>query len=1000
MLRKNDKIENLSKRLSECRLEINSHILVLVSARCRLLVEGQNDIAIEQKKILEVVAFTQNRLSTTEDAQKTSLQDRGANNNDNSGLDNNASHVQEQGPTAKVGRQYQDVVSVLVTFDDETKKTISAAPKTKEGDLIRAGNEIETATVFRSGLPSTDSEAVSVSNYSLLTQAILKSLSFPVIHMREEGIEEALRNTFKWVFSRGDFMDFLERGSGFFWISGKAGSGKSTLMKFLHRHERTKTALKHWADPNQLILASFFFWNTGSSLQKSQEGLLRSILLEILKTHPDLLATTFPDLCRTFLRTHEIDLTWPRFSELKSGLHRLLSELVVRGAKVCLFIDGMDEYEGNPLGLYELLQEFATSPQVKLVVSSRPLNIFKARFGTCSNISMQNLNRRDIETYVLETLVRDSKMMSLGNCVQARETGIVHQVANRAEGVFLWAVLSVRSLLNGLYDGDTFHELQERLDTLPTELQQLYRHMLKDLNPSYREQAAKMFLTVLEARKILRSELIGVLQLKYACEETANSAIPVPQVALSTEERTSLCREMEKRISSRCCGLLEVRQQKSSLARPENLVVEFLHRTVVEFLESEQMRVDIINSWLKGPFDPTLALLTSSLRETKALRLEAGVSPYENKMYRNVTHCLLIAAWLEVRLECTPVAILDELDSTMSSHWETARFVQSDNNQCEATRKEHWTSAITVRWGGWGSLASKLDQIICSHRSTNVNYAFLMLACSEDCILYVVEKVIGDKAEGILLNLLFEAIIYQLEYICLPMSGDRVRTREGTVIRRFLQHGADPNAIADLQAIPSDIHSSKILPRNVEMSVWERYLAILTLCSARWDEMDPRNVQDDLGIIHCAIADLRICQSFLAAGAVLHNGFSKLREDPRYVKSIEEYERYANLVPDSVVEVLQELETRVCDRVRRTFKSDSQSIELESFRAEFSKTMDILHKRQFAEDWIIPQHLPRARGLGTSLKSLGGSTAGRSMPILIVCGIGVLIVALLLEQFC
>jgi hypothetical protein len=43
------------------------------------------------------------------------------------------------------------------------------------------------------------------------------------------------------------FINWLSSGDGIFHISGKLGSGKSTLMKFLHNHRRTKTELKKWA---------------------------------------------------------------------------------------------------------------------------------------------------------------------------------------------------------------------------------------------------------------------------------------------------------------------------------------------------------------------------------------------------------------------------------------------------------------------------------------------------------------------------------------------------------------------------------------------------------------------------------------------------------------------------------------------------------------------------------------------------------------------------------
>jgi ABC-type glutathione transport system ATPase component len=43
------------------------------------------------------------------------------------------------------------------------------------------------------------------------------------------------------------YMDWLATGGGVFHVSGKLGSGKSTLMKFLLKHPRTKSELLEWS---------------------------------------------------------------------------------------------------------------------------------------------------------------------------------------------------------------------------------------------------------------------------------------------------------------------------------------------------------------------------------------------------------------------------------------------------------------------------------------------------------------------------------------------------------------------------------------------------------------------------------------------------------------------------------------------------------------------------------------------------------------------------------
>lgn len=77
--------------------------------------------------------------------------------------------------------------------------------------------------------------------------SLLQSLSFDTMKHRSETIAEAHQETFEWIFSDSEFRpwsnfrEWLQSDNGLYWLSGKAGSGKSTLMKYIVGHEETKT---------------------------------------------------------------------------------------------------------------------------------------------------------------------------------------------------------------------------------------------------------------------------------------------------------------------------------------------------------------------------------------------------------------------------------------------------------------------------------------------------------------------------------------------------------------------------------------------------------------------------------------------------------------------------------------------------------------------------------------------------------------------------------------
>lgn len=96
---------------------------------------------------------------------------------------------------------------------------------------------------------------------------VLESLYFPDIHARQEGIGEAHKQTFEWVFDKPSggfrpwcrFVDWLEKGYGTYWISGKTGSGKSTLMNYICQDLRTEIALRVWSGINEFFMPNIFF---------------------------------------------------------------------------------------------------------------------------------------------------------------------------------------------------------------------------------------------------------------------------------------------------------------------------------------------------------------------------------------------------------------------------------------------------------------------------------------------------------------------------------------------------------------------------------------------------------------------------------------------------------------------------------------------------------------------------------------------------------------------
>lgn len=162
-------------------------------------------------------------------------------------------------------------------------------------------------------------------------------------------------------------------------------------------------------------------------------------------------------------------------------------------------IDGIDEYEGDPNEIAELLSEAASSNSVKVLLSSRPIPPCVQAFSTCPKLRLQDLTYKDVQHYVEDKLGGNSLMARL----EIAENGVTRQlidaVTSKASGVLLWVVLAVRSLLNGLQDYDTTVDLLQKLEDLPPDLERLYDHMLGSMTAQHRRQGSKLLQLVLRS---------------------------------------------------------------------------------------------------------------------------------------------------------------------------------------------------------------------------------------------------------------------------------------------------------------------------------------------------------------------------------------------------------------------------------------------------------------------------------------------------------------------
>ncbi|KAL9627946.1 MAG: hypothetical protein Q9164_007443, partial [Protoblastenia rupestris] len=235
-------------------------------------------------------------------------------------------------------------------------------------------------------------------------------------------------------------------------------------------------------------------------------------------------------------------------SSLKFAIHKI-------SRPICLFIDGLDEFDEDETDLILLIDALKSRPSVKICLSSRPLQAFRNAFKDSPQLKLQDLTRQDINIYVEDRLHDAPRMKQLLQDNSQRGKRLIGDVIDKAEGVFLWVTLAVKILLRGLGNKDDWDTMEKRLDLLPKGIENLYTHMWNRLGEDqkiYHEEAALYFRLILE-------EEMSLLPFVIATKKSLQSKLLDFKVALpETDVIISMCKDAEIHVLTRCGGLLEV----------------------------------------------------------------------------------------------------------------------------------------------------------------------------------------------------------------------------------------------------------------------------------------------------------------------------------------------------------------------------------------------------------------------------------------------------------
>jgi hypothetical protein len=452
--------------------------------------------------------------------------------------------------------------------------------------------------------------------------------------------------TFDWVWRARDgssnLLDWLSSEGSIFWISGKPGSGKSTLMNYISGHELVQQTLSRHRQRLKkpapwTILRFFFDFRAGVDIGNNFDGFLRTLLIQLVQKL-DTTAHLLQDLKQKFVQGQH-RAGW-HTAELRAALRASLKQSV---QSICIFIDGLDEYEGDMLELIMFLKDLASSSaagltSIKLCVASRPEPFIEEAFQEFPNFKMQYHNLEGIRNFVATTLRHSTPIATH----DLRLRILSQSIAERAEGVFLWARFAIYELMTGFVRGDSMEQLLGRLKRVPPDLEKIFDRVFKRLERADKAEASIVFRLVAyaEGEVSIQNLLVAIDQLK------GNRYV-------HREPFTTVDQNMfERRIRAISGGLLEIvpndgiiddiySNRDKPLYHPRgipNLLVRLVHKTVRTYMGRHAWLLETPPS-LTESVQPQLLWLQICVQYIDGLldeiKLERG--------RRVVNHC---AAWL------------------------------------------------------------------------------------------------------------------------------------------------------------------------------------------------------------------------------------------------------------------------------------------------------------------------------------------------------------------
>ncbi|KAF5622401.1 Pfs NB-ARC and ankyrin-domain protein [Fusarium tjaetaba] len=309
------------------------------------------------------------------------------------------------------------------------------------------------------------------------------------------------------------------------------------------------------------LVLSFFFNGRGTELQRTPDGLYRSLLCQLQSKIPEALEAMEITFRQRYIPPDTSDKRWEwNTSELRHYTRTAVWR-TLETHPIILFVDALDE--GGQKSAEELADEFNSLLHRPL---SDRLKHFRICF-TCRHYPILNLkcsleicidteNAKDISTFV------ENKLSSF-----QEQTGseIADYVSKHAEGVFLWASLVVTRVLSLYQEQIGIPKIESEVRQIPQTLEKLYSEIIDAVEL---DSIDLIEIICFSARPLTLLELYSAVSL---ARQEFESLLQFE----NEEEFRSHAAAMAWRTTTLGRGLIEY--------KPTEGVAQFIHQSVKDF---------------------------------------------------------------------------------------------------------------------------------------------------------------------------------------------------------------------------------------------------------------------------------------------------------------------------------------------------------------------------------------------------------------------------------